>query len=189
MRQQHRMKNIIVALLAVTCIVLLIVFWKGKDPDVLEAEQAKMTAPVTQAATENLAWNMNLTDGNGQAVVFRDLYNKKPVYLLFWAPWSRNSVDQLDEVAHFYGQYGKEVYFVVVHFEQDSDAAFATFEQKKYPFPIYMASIDVTNDYHVYNVPVSFFIRKGGQIMSRDEEVLGEKELAYKFARVVTNNK
>lgn len=47
-----------------------------------------------------------------------------------------------------------------------------------------LLSADVTNDYHVYNVPSSFFIRKGGQIMNRDEDVLSEKELQYKFARV-----
>ena len=184
MNHRYTVKNIIVAILAIVCIVLLLVFWKGKDPDVLNAEQEKMTAPITQAATENLAWNCQLRDGNGQTVEFRDLYNKKPVYLLFWAPWSRESLTQLETISSMYKTYGKDVYFVIVNFDSDSDAAFDVVNQKGYAFPIYMVSVDVTNDYHVYNVPSSFFIRKGGQIMNRDEDVLSEKELQYKFARV-----
>lgn len=184
MKPKMTVKNGILAVLALTCIILMLVFWQGKDPEILDAEQAKMVAPVSQAATENLAWNCQLRDGNGQTVELRDLYNKKPVYLLFWAPWSRESVTQLDTLAPLYKTYGKDVYFVIVNFDSDADAAFDVVNQKKYDFPIYMVSVDVTNDYHVYNVPSSFFIRKGGQIMSRDEEVLGEKDLQYKFARV-----
>lgn len=180
-----KLKKRIVSILAILCVALMITFWTGKSPEVLNAEQEKLVEPVAQAATENLAWNCRIINGNGQAVELRDLYNKKPVCLLFWMPWSRDSLQQLETLASLYDAYGKDVYIAAVSFDRNWNEVFDAVRGKNYPFPIYLAPITIADDYRVYHVPVVFWIEKGGQIMSRDENILEKKEMMYKFERLL----
>lgn len=178
-------KNSILAVLALVLLGLMLTFWTGKDPAVLQAEQEKMVEPVSQEATEMLAWNCLLTDEKGHTLQMRDLYNEKPVYVLFWMPWSRDSIRQIDAIIPIYETYGKDIHVVVAALERSRREALDTARQKQWPFPVYTVPMAAAGDYHVYNVPVSVVISRGGQIKSRDASVLTQRQLAYKIERAL----
>lgn len=182
-------KQNIVAALAVILVILMITFWVGKDPAIYEAEREKMVEPIAKAETENLAWNCSLTDRDGRTVAMRDLYNAQPVYVVFWMPWSQESIDQIDALPETYAAYHQKIQLIVVALTRDGDtSAFAIAAANHWPMAVYTTPLATASDYNITSVPTSLVIAKGGQISSRDTAAVTPKQLAYKIERAIAQS-
>lgn len=181
-------KNRILLALAIFFVAMMITFWVGKDPAVIDAEREAYVDPIAKAETENLAWNCPLTDGDGNTVEMRDLYNEKPVYVVFWMPWSDESIAQLDALAPTYEAYHDKVTIIAVAMDRSRDEALTVATEKQWPMMVYTTPMETAGDYNITSVPTSIVIAKGGQISSRDSSVLTEKQLAYKLERAIAQS-
>lgn len=184
--ENHRMKNRILAVLSAVLCVLMIWFWTGKDENAFSSEEIKQAERISQVETEVLAPNAAMETIDGRDVQMKDLYNKKPVYVFFWMPWSDESKKQLPIIESLYKKYGEQVYFVVVSIGSTKKDAQRFCHQSPYTMPFYTAVIAMASDYNVYEVPLSMMIAKGGTIKSRQTGALTEKELEY---LIVSNSK
>lgn len=182
-------KQNIVAALAVILVILMVTFWVGKDPAIYEAEREQLVEPIAKAETENLAWNCQLTDRDGRTVAMRDLYNAQPVYVVFWMPWSQESIDQIDALQEAYAAYHQKIQIIVVALERgDDQEAFTIAAAKHWPMAVYTTPLSTASDYHITSVPTSLVIAKGGQISSRDTTALTQKQRAYKIERAIAQS-
>ena len=177
--EDKNIKNKVLAVLAVVLCLLMICFWTGKDENAVSTEDVKAAEEVSQKETEVLAHNAALETIDGRDVQMKDLYNKKPVYVFFWMPWSEESKKQLSVIEPLYKKYGKNVYFVVVSLGSTQKEARRFYQKSPYTMPFYTAELAMASDYNVYEVPQSMMIAKGGTIKERHVGTLSEKELAY----------
>ena len=177
------MKNKVIAFLAIVCLVLISLFWPGKDENIAKDADKKEAQEVTKAETESLARNVILCNQDGEDIKIRDLYNEKPVYLLFWMPWSELCLNQLDNVEAIYQQYEGRVYFVILSSEGHEADIQSIIKKRGYDLPFYYADMSVLSEYNVSEVPQSVMISRYGQIHERHQGVLTEKELAYMIER------
>ncbi len=184
--ENNRVKNRILAVLAGTLCLLMIWFWTGKDENAFSSEEIKQAERISQVETEVLAPDAEMETIDGQNVQMQDLYNKKPVYVFFWMPWSDESKKQLPIIESLYKKYGKQVYFVIVSLGSTKKDAQQFYHQSTYTMPFYTAAMTMASDYNVYEVPLSMIIATGGTIKSRQEGILTEKELEY---LIVSNSK
>lgn len=177
--EDKNIKNKVLAVLAVVFCLLMICFWTGKDENAVSTEDVKAAEEVSQKETEVLAHNAALKTIDGRDVQMRDLYNKKPVYVFFWMPWSEDSKKQLPAIETLYKTYGKDVYFVIVSLGSTEKEARQFYQKSPYTMPFYTAGLAMASDYNVYEVPQSIMIAQGGTIKKRHIGTLPEKELAY----------
>lgn len=186
MKQQNSpLKNCILLFFAILFSGLMITFWVGKDPAVINAEQEKMVAPIAAADTDHLAWNEPLTDTAGKVTEMKTLYNDKPVYVVFWMPWSEESIAQIDGLAATYAAYHEKVHIILVAFERSRKEALAVASQKQWPMPVYTVPMSAAGDYGITSVPTSVIIRKGGQIQNVDPNIVSTKALAYRLEEAI----
>lgn len=182
------LKNRILLFFAILFTGLMVTFWVGKDPAVLNAEQEKMVAPVAAADTDHLAWNEPLTDTDGNVTEIKTLYNDKPVYVIFWMPWSDESMAQIDALMPVYERYHEKVHIILVAFERGRKEALSIASQKKWPMPIYTAPMGMASDYGITSVPTSVIIRKGGQIERLDRNVITPKQISYGLEEAIAKS-
>lgn len=173
------MKHKILAGLTVICLILIACFWPGKDENIAKEADKKEAQAITQAETESLAQNMILYDQSGKAHQIKDLYNKKPIYLLFWMPWSELNEQQLAELEKVYHQYGRQVYFVILSLGTDDKNVQSFLAAHHYDLPFYTTDIKNASVYNISEVPVSIMIGHYGQIKERRQGYLDSKKLSY----------
>lgn len=173
------MKNKILIVLALICILIMLFFWPGKDEKIAKDADEKEAQYISQMETESLAHNITLYDQSGKDCTMRELYNKKPVYVLFWMPWSELSITQLDILEDVYHRYGHQVYFVILAAGKSEEEMQTFFVNHDYDLPFYTADISAASDYNVNDVPQSLMIARYGQITGRKNGVLDSRELAY----------
>ncbi|MCH4166683.1 MAG: TlpA family protein disulfide reductase [Megasphaera sp.] len=173
------MKNRILAGLTVICLVLIACFWPGKDENIAKDADKKEAQAITQAETESLARNIILYDQAGKAHKIKDLYNKKPVYLLVWMPWSELSEQQLPVLETLYHQYGQRVYFVILSLGRDDTDVQSFLASHDYDLPFYTTDIENAAAYTISEVPESIMIGQYGQIRERRQGCINQKELSY----------
>ncbi len=181
--ENKNIKNKVLAILAVVLCLLMICFWTGKDENAVSTEDVKAAEEVSQKETEVLAHNAALETIDGRDVQMKELYNKKPVYVFFWMPWSEESKKQLPAIESLYKKYGKDVYFVIISLGNTKKEAQQFYQKSPYTMPFYTAELAMASDYNIYEVPQSMMIARGGTIKKRHMGTLSEKELAYFIMR------
>lgn len=180
--EKHTIKNKILLGIALLCVLGMVCLWTGKDEQIAKKEDIKIAEEVSLRETEVLAHNAAMETIDGRAVAMRDLYNKKPVYVFFWMPWSDDSKKQLPAIEEAYLEWGRDVYFVIVSVGSTQREARAFFQASSYTMPFYTAALAMARDYNVYEVPQSIIIGKGGTIKKRHIGVMTQHELAYFIA-------
>lgn len=181
--ENKTIKNRVVAITAVVLCLLMICFWTGKDENAFSSEDIKRAERVSQTEREVLAHNAAMKTIDGRDVQMKDLYNKKPVYVFFWMPWSEEGKKQLAAIEPLYKKYGKDVYFVIVSLGNTQKEAYDFYQKSPYTMPFYTAGLTMASDYNVYEVPQSMMIMQGGTIKKRQVGILSERELEYFIAR------
>lgn len=179
------MKKWILALLALICLVLMVLFWPGKEKDAFSTDEITAASDISRAETEVLAANIQLTTAAGEDVTLQQLYNRKPVCLFFWAPWQADSQQVLANLAEAYAAYGQQIYFVPVVFPNELGEGAALYEKKGYSLPLYQASASAADAENVSSMPHIFFIARGGRIIQQEKKAVTKKQLAYALAKLL----
>lgn len=176
-------KRIVIYTIAAVLIGLMITFWTGKDPDIAKKEAEKTAKAMMQAETEVLAPNGQIQTIDGRSAELRELYNKKPVYLFFWMPWSDASKQQLPQLQALYDRYGKDIYFVVLSLGSTEQEARTFYQNSSYTMPFYTAPVSLADAYNVYDVPLAVMIQQGGRIQERHSGPVSMQQMAYMLER------
>ena len=179
------MRNRVVAVIAAIVVAIPIFFWPSVEDGILgkeklaEEQREKDAEPIIKAETERLASDGVLTYQGGEKVSLRDRYNEKPVYMLFWMPWSDESLKALDVAHEAYKTYGREVYFIVVSMEYGRGEKDIQAVEAQYDLPFYHGSHEFAREFNAYSVPHAVFIKKNGTIQRHEDAIMTERQLAY----------
>ncbi len=153
--------------------------WCGDGEEAIAAAAKE----ARRADVEVMTPNVRLERADGTAAELRDLYNEKPVLLVFWMPWSDDSKRQLEEAASLYEEYGRDMHLIMAVLGSDAGEARAYYEEKGYPMPFYTGEISAAGDLNVYEVPQLLVIRRGGAVSARRKGFVPARDLAYLLAR------
>lgn len=177
--KENTIRNKILFVIAILCAACILLYWPGKDVSIAEKEDIKKAEEAMLSETEMLAPDFVLTAADGHAVKMKDLYNKQPVYLLFWMSGSDACKEQMTAVQRVWNTYGKNVCFAMVSLDGNKQDASAFMQDVLLDRQFYMASVSVADDYGVTAVPSSVLIAKGGQIAGQHTGAMSDRELAY----------
>lgn len=122
--------------------------------------------------------NFTLTDLNGKKVSLED-FRGKNVYLNFWATWCPPCRNEMPEIEKVYQQYkDKDFVVLAVDLGEDKDTVKKFIEQNKYNFNVLLDSDQtVAQQYNISAIPVSYFIDKQGNVVSKRVGALSEQEM------------
>ncbi|BCN29563.1 TlpA disulfide reductase family protein [Anaeromicropila herbilytica] len=112
--------------------------------------------------------DFTLKDLNGNDVKLSD-YKGKNVYLNFFATWCPPCREEMPDIEKVYQKYkNKDFVVLAINLGEDRDTVKNFITQNKYNFNVLLDSDQsVATQYNITAIPVSIFINKDGQIVSK----------------------
>ena len=172
------MKWTITVAFASLCAALLFVFWKGfgKDPHAVPFMLAGKPAP---------EFTLRQLD-TGKAVSLAELKGR-PIVMNFWASWCQPCKLEHPILEWGYEQFGGDVVFVGVVFEDTEDGARKYLNEHGSSFPqLVDPRSGVAVDYGVAGVPETYFIDRGGIIREKHVGPISPDELVKKVRALLS---
>lgn len=150
----------------------------------IEAERVTVvTQPGNAQETDapSPAPDFTMYDKDGNAQTLSD-FQGKPVVLNFWASWCGPCTGEMPEIQSSYESYGEQIQFLVVNLTDGSretvDTASAYISEQGYTFPVYYdTDMDGAIAYGVNAIPVTYFIRADGSLVSWFQGAMTEAPL------------
>lgn len=100
-----------------------------------------------------------------EALPLSSLYEKKPIYLNFWATWCPPCVREMPHMEELYPEYRDKLGFVIVSVDSKLTDLEAFLAKNKYTFPIYTTNNKEASDaYNLLGIPTSIIIGTDGNI-------------------------
>ncbi len=176
---------VLVSVLAAVCVILIGCFWPGKDPAIAEKEDEAAAEEAMVQDVEILAPDCLMQTIDGRHMTMRELYNRKPVCLVFWMPWSDASKAMLPAWEDMYRQYGRDVYFVILSLGSTVKEAQALYHSSPYTMPFYTGDIAIAGEYNVYEVPQCIMIARGGAMRERHTGSMNRRDMEYMIVQAM----
>ncbi|MCR4437185.1 MAG: TlpA disulfide reductase family protein [Clostridiales bacterium] len=139
------------------------------------SSQSLNTADTT---SDNKAIDFTLTDLDGKKVSLKD-FRGKNVYLNFWATWCPPCRGEMPEIEKVYQQYkDKDFVVLAVDLGEDKNTVQNFIKQNNYNFKVLLDSDQsVATKYNITAIPVSYFIDKDGNVVTKRVGALSEEEM------------
>lgn len=177
-------------LIWVTALILIAVaFYVTKNYNNAKSTSAANQTQSTQASDSqslstsdikagNKAIDFTLTDLDGKKVFLKD-FKGKNVYLNFWAAWCPPCRGEMPEIEKVYQQYkDKDFVVLAVDLGEDKNTVKSFIQQNKYNFKVLLDSDQsVAAQYNITAIPVSYFIDKDGNVVTKRVGALSEEEM------------
>lgn len=137
----------------------------GNSSDTSTDEKAPFTAP-----------DFTVYDREGNTVRLSD-FRGKPVVLNFWASWCGPCKKEMPDFEEIYREYGENIHFVMVNLtdgaQETMNSATTFLDNTGYTFPVYYdKDTDAAYTYHVYGIPVTYFINSEGHLIAQGSSAL-----------------
>lgn len=124
------------------------------------------------------AEDFTLPDINGDMISLSD-YQGENIYLNFWASWCDPCNDEMPDIEKIYQEYtDKGLVLLTINTGEDKDTVEEYMKTNGYTFPVLLdLEMDVARQYKTSSIPVSFFINKEGEIVTKKEGLMTGEEM------------
>ncbi|MEN1784913.1 MAG: TlpA disulfide reductase family protein [Bacteroidota bacterium] len=103
-----------------------------------------------------------LKDDSGNLLSF-DQFERKVVFVNFWATWCAPCVAEMPSLQALYEQYGRKVHFVSIA-KDDPKAVKQFLEKNPYTFPVYFLGNSPPELLHAHDIPVTYILDRNARI-------------------------
>jgi thiol-disulfide isomerase/thioredoxin len=188
-KQINLIIGIVVFLVAIVLVGVLYNNLKPEyTPDPIEQGKKPHTADQNDSsASDYAAPDFTVYDEYGNAVQLSDYFGK-PIVLNFWASWCTYCIQ---EMPHFNNAYYKypDVQFLMVNVTDGTDETLASAQSfingSNFDFPVlYDTSLDATNKYQAYALPMTIFIDENGELVTYFSGMLTADNLERGIAEI-----
>lgn len=188
-KQINLIIGIVVFLVAIVLVGVLYNNLKPEyTPESIEQGKKPHTADQNDSSISDYAApDFTVYDEYGNAVQLSDYFGK-PIVLNFWASWCTYCIQ---EMPHFNNAYYKypDVQFLMVNVTDGTDETLASAQSfingSNFDFPVlYDTSLDATNKYQAYALPMTIFIDENGELVTYFSGMLTADNLERGIAEI-----
>ncbi|MCK6618548.1 MAG: TlpA family protein disulfide reductase [Cyclobacteriaceae bacterium] len=121
------------------------------------------------SATERFNYDFKVKDLEGKRIDFSD-YKGKVVFLNLWATWCGPCRAEMPGIQSLYSKIDNEnIRFVMLSIDEDRQQAKVKnyIADKRFSFPVFMPSGQLTQQLSVPSIPTTFIINKQGMVVQK----------------------
>ena len=127
---------------------------------------------------DKTAEDFTLPDLNGDMISLSD-YQGENVYLNFWASWCEPCNEEMPAIEKIYQEYkDKGLVVLTINTGEDKTTVAEYMQTHGYTFPVLLdLELNVSRQYKTSSIPVSVFINKDGQIVTKEVGIMTEEQM------------
>lgn len=127
---------------------------------------------------DKTAEDFTLPDLNGDTISLSD-YRGENVYLNFWASWCEPCNEEMPPIEKIYKEYkDKGLVVLTINTGEDKTTVAEYMKTNGYTFPVLLdLELNVSRQYKTSSIPVSIFINKEGEIVTKEVGIMTEAQM------------
>ena len=131
----------------------------------------------TESENENVAPDVEFFDAFENSFMLSDFFDK-PIVFNFWATWCGACKSHMPGFDNLYEKYKDDVNFIMLNVSDERKTAEAFLEDNGYDFPIYYDDSNICSYvYGASSIPLTFVMKKGGEVYGYQIGALSEEAL------------